>query len=141
MGQIDDIEIAGENFLLGHAFFEIECPQDLLKLTFDADLVIAGYIFDQLLGYGGGAKSIVKAQKAGKNTAEAEKLLADLSASFDCGKFLKESVFFNSNWSEKFEKDGKRYASGVLNLPNGWNLDDYDKNRAKIAEAIIALQR
>ena len=86
-------------------------------------------------------ESIVKAKKSGKNTVEAEKLLAELSSSFDCGRFLKESVFFNSSWSEKFEKGGKRYASGVLNLPNGWNLDDYDKNRAKVAAAIIALQK
>lgn len=86
-------------------------------------------------------ESIVKAKKSGKNIVEAEKLLAELSSSFDCGRFLKESVFFNSSWSEKFEKGGKRYASGVLNLPNGWNLDDYDKNRAKIAAAIIALQK
>ena len=86
-------------------------------------------------------ETIVQAKKVGKNTADAEKLLTELSASFDCGRFLKESVFFNSSWSEMFEKDGKRYASGVLNLPNGWNLDDYDKNRAKIAAAIIALQK
>ena len=85
-------------------------------------------------------ETIVQAKKAGKNTADAENLLAELSASFDCNRFLKESVFFNSSWTENFEKDGKRYASGVLNLPNGWNLDDYDKNRAKIAAAIIALQ-
>ena len=86
-------------------------------------------------------QAVTEAKAAGKDVSRAEKLLSDLRGSFDCRTFLEQSIYFNSRWSEKFEQDGKRCVSGVLNLPNGWSLDDYDVNRAKIAEAIQTLQK
>ncbi|MBR4673121.1 MAG: hypothetical protein IKP00_01535 [Victivallales bacterium] len=85
--------------------------------------------------------TIAKAKKKGKDTAKAEKLLADIVNSLDCDSFLKNSVFFNSQWSESYEKNGKLCASGVWNVSNGWKLEDYDKNRVKVAEAIIELNQ
>ncbi len=85
--------------------------------------------------------AIRRAKAAGKNISEAEKLLSSLSESFDCRRFKRESVYFDSKWSEQFEQNNKRYASGSLNIPNGWTLDQYDISRAKIADAIETLNR
>ena len=85
--------------------------------------------------------TIAKAKKTGKETAKAEKLLADIVSSLDCDSFLKNSVFFNSQWSESYTENGKLCASGVWNVSNGWTLEDYDKNRVKVAEAIMELYR
>ena len=83
--------------------------------------------------------SVRRARAAGKDTTAAEELLHTLSQSFDCERFKKESVFFESQWTKQYVKDNKRYATGHLNIPNGWSIDQYDINRARIAAAIEEL--
>ena len=78
--------------------------------------------------------------KRGIDTAAAQKLLDNLTGSFDMDEFRKKSVFFNSFWEKAWEKDGKRYASGDYLLPVGWKLADYSNARKQIADAIEQLK-
>ena len=86
-------------------------------------------------------KAIVKARQSGKKAAadEAQKVLDSLAGSFDKAEFAKKSVYISSVWDKKYENDGRRYASGRYNLPNKWTLEDYDRARDMLAEAIIKL--
>lgn len=85
--------------------------------------------------------AIRRAKAAGKDTSAAERLLNNLCSSFDCERFKRESVFVESKWTREYTIGNKRYASGDLNIPIGWSLDQYDRNRARIAAAIEALNK
>ena len=54
-------------------------------------------------------------------------------------KFHEESIFITPKWDNSWNEDRKCYMSGNYNLPNGWSFDDYDAARAKIADAIAAI--
>ena len=87
---------------------------------------------------------IAEAKKKGfeKEAAAAEKVLNDLKKSFDHGKnFVKNSVFLDSRFEKRWEKNGQRFCAGRLNLPNGWRYEDYHAAREKIAAEIIKLNR
>lgn len=84
---------------------------------------------------------IARAKQRNVDTNDAQKVLDSLKNSFDLELFRKESVFFDSQWDTAWtDASGKRFASGQFNLPNGWNLNDYDQARRQIAEAIIQLK-
>lgn len=85
---------------------------------------------------------IAKALKEGrvKEADAAQKVLDSITNSFDWDGFRKKSIFWDSKWTEAWEKDGKRYAAGQYNIPNGWKLEDYDIARRHIADEIIKLQ-
>lgn len=85
-------------------------------------------------------KMIATAKARNIDSSTEEKLLTQLSSSFDMRTFKEKSVYFNSFWDKSYEKDGKRYASGRLNLPNGWTFEDYEQARAHLTEAILQLQ-
>lgn len=83
---------------------------------------------------------IAEAEKKNVDASKAKQLLASLATSFDMKKFYKESRFIDPKWDRLWEeKSGKRCASGRFNVPNGWNLEDYDLAREKIANEIINL--
>lgn len=84
---------------------------------------------------------IEQAQQHNVDSSVAEQLLKTLSGSFDLEQFRNKSVYFDSLWDKTWEKDGKRYASGRFNLPNGWDFEDYDDARRKIAAEILNLQK
>ena len=80
-----------------------------------------------------------KENRAGAADA-AQKVLDSITGSFDWNKFREKSIYWDSKWTETWEKDGKRYASGQYNIPNGWKVEDYDLARRRIADEIIKLQ-
>jgi len=70
----------------------------------------------------------------------AQKVLDSIAGSFDWNKFREKSIYWDSKWTEAWEHNGKRYAAGQYNIPNGWTLEDYDLARHRIADEIIKLQ-
>ncbi|MBE6404162.1 MAG: hypothetical protein E7039_10665 [Lentisphaerae bacterium] len=80
-----------------------------------------------------------KAQK--RDTSAAEKVLNDIKKSFDFTEHHKRSVYLDSFFDKKWSENGKLYCSGKFNLLNGWSLSDYQTARAKIANAIIELDK
>ena len=82
---------------------------------------------------------IAEAEKRGIDATREKKLLADLIASFDMKKFYTESTFITPKWTRTWSENGKHYASGVYNVPTGWEFEDYHKARCKLAQAIIGL--
>jgi len=87
---------------------------------------------------------IAAAQKKGlaREAARSAKVLADLKNSFDFGEnFRTKSVFLDSHFEKKWDKDGKRCCSGRLELPNGWRFEDYHAAREKIASEIEKLDK
>ena len=88
--------------------------------------------------------AINTAREKGKAKAaeQAQMTLDKLKNSFDKKRFLKESVYFSSHWDRKWTgSDGKLYAAGNYNLPNGWILPDYDKARKILAAEIMKLNQ
>lgn len=84
---------------------------------------------------------IEQAKQHKADSAAAKQLLETLSNSFDFELFRTKSVYFDSLWDKTWEADGKRYASGRFNLPNGWDFEDYDLARRKIAAEILNLEK
>ena len=87
---------------------------------------------------------IAEAKKKGlaSEAAAAEKVLAGIAGSFDFGpNYVKNTVFLDSPFEKSWEENGKRYCSGVRNLPNGWRFEDYHKAREKIAGEIVKLDK
>ena len=83
-----------------------------------------------------------KKKGLGKEAAAAEKVLADLKASFDFGPhYVKNTVFLDPAFDKNWEKNGKRFGSGRHNLPNGWRFEDYHAAREKIAGEIVKLDK
>ena len=56
-------------------------------------------------------------------------------------KFSEESIFITPKWDKSWSEGEKHFMSGTYNVPNGWRFDDYDAARAKIAAAIVAMDR
>jgi len=85
-------------------------------------------------------KTIARARKAGKTTeAEAAaRVLADLVASID----YKPRIRRTARWEETTtDEDGVRRISGRMQVPNGWDFEDYDKARWQVADEIMKLMR
>ena len=55
LAQIDAVQIRFQDLILVIALLQLQRPVDLRHLTLDGDLIIAGDVFDQLLGDGGTA--------------------------------------------------------------------------------------
>jgi len=81
------------------------------------------------------------AERSGIDASKEKALLGRLAGSMDMKKFYDESLFITPKWDRAWESRGKFFASGTFNVPNGWQLDDYDRARREIAQAIIALDR
>jgi hypothetical protein len=87
---------------------------------------------------------IAAAKKKGlaAEAAAAEKVLAKIVGSFDFGpNYVKNTVFLDSPFEKSWEENGKRYCSGVRNLPNGWRFEDYHAAREKLASEIVKLDK
>lgn len=86
-------------------------------------------------------KQIRKAGNSSKEAREAQKLLDKLSGSFDLEKARRKCIYFESRWDKtRPAKNGRVVVQGKFNVPNGWLLEDYDRARRLIADAIIKLQ-
>lgn len=86
------------------------------------------------------AKAIVRAREAGKReqAEAAAQVLADLVDSID----YKPRIRHTARWEEvTTEQDGVRRISGQMQVPNGWEFEDYDKARWQVVEQIIRLKR
>ena len=55
IGKESDVEVGLQNLLFAVVLFELERGENLLDLSFRGDLVVAGQVFDDLLGDGGTA--------------------------------------------------------------------------------------
>ena len=86
---------------------------------------------------------IKKCRLAGKNQAaeDAENLLTGIKKSFDLNMLKSKCVFLESKWDREWkDANGKLYASGSFNLPNGWSFEKYNEVRSQIAKKIIELK-
>jgi len=82
---------------------------------------------------------IAAAEKSGIDVAAEKKVLRELVNSFDMEKFYAESLFITPKWEKMWSSNGRHYASGKYNVPNGWEYADYDNARRKLAKAIISI--
>ncbi|MBO4345129.1 MAG: hypothetical protein J5833_05210, partial [Victivallales bacterium] len=86
-------------------------------------------------------KRISKAKAKGIDVAAEKAVLDGIIASFDMKMFSEESIFITPKWDKSWSEGEKHFMSGTYNVPNGWRFDDYDAARAKIAAAIVAMDR
>ncbi len=81
--------------------------------------------------------AIQQAKADGKHelAQQARAVLMEMAASFDTELLNATNNYIECRWDETAEGT----ATGSFNIPNGWELDDYDRWRSKIAEQIIRL--
>lgn len=82
---------------------------------------------------------IKKAEKLGVDVSAEKATLEKLIASLDMKKFYAESTFITPKWTRTWTEDGKHYASGVFNVPTGWEFKDYHDARRALARAIMSI--
>ena len=68
--QIDHIQVQLQNLAFRVVLFKFQRPEDLLDLAVDGILVLAGHIFQHLLGDGGAAVAIVAAGEGQQRSAQ-----------------------------------------------------------------------
>lgn len=86
---------------------------------------------------------IRQAEKASNKTAavSGKKLLKKLSRTFDVEEMSRRCIFLEQKWEKSGTlPDGKLYASGSFDIPNGVKPADYDVFRKKIAQEIINIK-
>jgi hypothetical protein len=75
-----------------------------------------------------------------KEAVAAQKVIDSIADSFDWERFRQKAIFWDSKWTKTWSENGKRFAAGDYNLPNGWEIKDYDVARQRIVNEILKLQ-
>ena len=84
---------------------------------------------------------IAAAEKRGIDVSAERELLKKLVASLDMKKFYAESLYITPKWTRTWSENGQHYASGVFNVPVGWEFSDFHKARRALAHAIMSIDR
>lgn len=86
---------------------------------------------------------IAQAEKAGNKTAadSGKKVLKKLRRAFDLDEMSRRCIFLEQKWEKSGTlPDGKLFASGYFDIPNGVKPSDYDVFRREIAQEIINIK-
>ena len=85
---------------------------------------------------------IEQAEAAGRHelAEQARAVLAQMRDSFDTEELRARNTYIECRW-EEVQKDptGADTVGGTFNIPNGWDFDDYDRWRRRVANQIISL--
>lgn len=83
-----------------------------------------------------------EAQGEHERASAARAVLADLRDSLDMEELRERNTYIECRWEEaQTNSAGAGAVGGSFNIPNGWELDDYDRWRRRVARQIVASGR